>query len=127
MGLTLIRKSRGPVLRTRPKVALVLAGGAISGGAFELGGIKALEDYLVGRGLGDLDTYVGLSAGALLAVPLAAGVTPDEMIRVLNGTRDRLYPLRPVDRQGERKNPRPAQRFQRAHQGGHAGRHARWN
>ena len=67
MGLTLIRKSRGPRLKSQPKVALVLAGGAISGGAFKVGGIKALEDYLVGRGLCDLDIYVGLSAGAVLA------------------------------------------------------------
>ncbi|MFP6639415.1 MAG: patatin-like phospholipase family protein, partial [Myxococcota bacterium] len=97
MGLTLIRKSRGPVLRSRPRVALVLAGGAISGAAFKVGGIKALEDYLVGRGLCDLDVYVGLSAGAVLAVPLAGGVGPDEMIRVLHGQSDRLDQLRPID------------------------------
>lgn len=85
------------MLRTRPRVALVLAGGAISGGAFKVGGIKALEDYLVGRGLCDLDAYVGLSAGAVLAVPLAGGVSPDEMIRVLQGTSHKLDQLRPVD------------------------------
>ena len=82
MGLTLIHKSRGPAPKTPRRVALVLAGGAISGGAFKVGGIKALEDYLVGRGLCDLDIYVGLSAGAVLAVPLAGGISPSEMIRV---------------------------------------------
>ena len=86
MGLTLIRKSNGHPPRKNPKVALVLAGGAVTGGAFKVGGIAALENFLVGRGLCDLDTYVGLSAGALLAVPLAGGVRPDEMIRVLEGS-----------------------------------------
>ena len=75
MGLTLIRKGgkgarRRP--RRKPKIALVLAGGAVSGGAFKVGGLKALNDYFVGRGVDDFDMYVGLSAGAMLAVPLAS-------------------------------------------------------
>ncbi len=49
---------------------MVLAGGAVSGAAFKIGGLKALDDYLVNRKLTEFDTYVGLSAGALLAVPL---------------------------------------------------------
>ena len=97
MGLTLIRRSTGRAPKKDPKVALVLAGGAVTGGAFKVGGIAALEDYLVGRGLCDLDTYVGLSAGALLAVPLAGGVRPDEMMRVLEGTSDVFDQLRPID------------------------------
>ena len=94
MGLTLIRKSQGPRRATTPRVALVLAGGAISGGAFKVGGIKALEDYLVGRGLCDLDIYVGLSAGAVLAVPLAGGISPSEMIRVLEGRSETIDEIR---------------------------------
>jgi len=97
LGLTLIRKSVGRRPKRNPKVALVLAGGAVTGGAFKVGGIAALEAYLVGRGLCDLDTYVGLSAGALLAVPLAGGVRPDEMMRVLEGTSDVFDQLRPID------------------------------
>ena len=75
MGLTLIRKRRGPPPRDA-RVALVLAGGAVSGGAFKVGGLRALDDFLVGRRVNDLDLYVGLSAGSVLAVPLAAGITP---------------------------------------------------
>ena len=97
MGLTLIRKSSGRPRKRNPKIALVLAGGAVSGGAFKVGGLKALNDYFVGRGVDDLDMYVGLSAGAVLAVPLAAGITPDEMVKVLEGTSDRLDQLRPID------------------------------
>ena len=97
MGLTLIRKSDGQPRKKNPKIALVLAGGAVSGGAFKVGGLKALNDFMVGPGVADFDTYVGLSAGAILAVPLAAGVPPDEMVKVLEGTSDRFDMLRPID------------------------------
>jgi NTE family protein len=97
VGLTLIRKSCGRAPKRNSKVALVLAGGAVSGGAFKVGGLKALNDFLVGREITDLDMYVGLSAGAILAVPLAAKIGPDEMIRVLEGTSDRFGQLRPID------------------------------
>ncbi len=96
MGLTLIRKRKGAPPRDA-RVALVLAGGAVSGGAFKVGGLKALDDFLVGRRINDLDLYVGLSAGSVLAVPLAAGITPNEMVRVLDGTSRRFDQLRPTD------------------------------
>jgi len=96
LGLTLIRKSPGTRRKRNPKVALVLAGGAVSGGAFKVGGLKALDDYLVGRKMTDLDLYVGLSAGSLLAVSLAGGITPDEMLKVLEGTSGRFKQLGPL-------------------------------
>lgn len=97
MGLTLIRKSHGTRPKRNPTVALVLAGGAVSGGAFKVGGLKALDDYLEGPQIVDFNLYVGLSAGAILAVSLAGGVTPDEMIQVLEGTSRRMNQLRPLD------------------------------
>ena len=72
MGLTLIRKSGGCAPKRDPRIAVVLAGGAVSGGAFEVGGLKALDDFLVDRKITDMDLYVGLSAGAILAASLAA-------------------------------------------------------
>jgi predicted acylesterase/phospholipase RssA len=78
-------------------VALVLAGGAVSGGAFKVGGLKALDDFLVSRKITDLDLYVGLSAGSMLAVSLAGGITPDEMVKVLEGTSTRFDQLSPLD------------------------------
>jgi predicted acylesterase/phospholipase RssA len=97
VGLTLIRKSDGSRPRGKTKIALVLAGGAVSGGAFKVGGLKALDDFLVNRKIADLDLYVGLSAGSVLAVSLAAGITPDEMVKVLEGTSKRLDQLSPMD------------------------------
>ncbi len=96
MGLTLIRKSDREPKKRNPKIALVLAGGAVSGGAFKVGGLKALDDYLVGRKVIDLDCYVGLSAGAMLAVSIAGGITPDEMVKVLEGTSARFNQLTPL-------------------------------
>jgi len=95
LGLTLIRKSEGVRRKRNPTVALVLAGGAVTGGAFKVGGLKALDDFLVGRKVTDLDLYVGLSAGSILAVSLAGGITPDEMLKVLEGTSGKFKQLAP--------------------------------
>lgn len=85
MGITIVQKSDLREKKKDPKVALVLAGGAVTGGGFKLGGLKALDDFLVNRKITELDTYVGLSAGALLAAPLAAGIGPAEMMKSLEG------------------------------------------
>ena len=97
MGLTLIQRSAGEPPRRNPKVALVLAGGAVSGGAFKVGGLKVLDECLGSRGINDFDMYVGLSAGAFLATSLAQGITPSEMIAALEGTSSRISQLRPID------------------------------
>ena len=97
MGLTIVHKSDLSVHKRDPKVALVLAGGAISGGAYKLGGLKALDDFLIERKTTDFDLYVGLSAGAFLAAPLAGGVTPPEMLRALEGTSDVFSQFTPAD------------------------------
>src|SRR5881392_2523708 len=86
MGLTIVHKSDLATRKKSPRVALVLAGGAVTGGAYKLGGLKALNDFLGNRKTTDFDIYVGLSAGAFLAAPLASGVTPPEMMRSLEGS-----------------------------------------
>ena len=97
MGLTLIQRSQGRRVPRNPKIALVLAGGAVTGGAFKVGGLKALDDFLANRSVTDFDIYVGLSAGAFLATSLAGGIKPDEMIQALEGTSERIDQLRPID------------------------------
>jgi predicted acylesterase/phospholipase RssA len=97
LGLTLIQRSSGFRPPRNPKIALVLAGGAVTGGAFKVGGLKALDECLEGRKVNDFDIYVGLSAGAFLATSLAQGITPDEMIEALEGTSVKLSQLRPID------------------------------
>src|SRR5499426_3230183 len=97
MGLTIVHKSDLSVRKRNPRVALVLAGGAVSGGAYKLGGLKALDDFLVNRKTTDFDIYVGLSAGAFLAAPLAGGITPPEMLRSLEGSSEDFTELKALD------------------------------
>ncbi len=97
MGISIVQKSDLQRRKKNPKVALVLAGGAVSGGAFKLGGIKALDDLLVNRKTTDFDTYVGLSAGAVLAAPLAAGISPAEMLKSLEGKSEYLDRFQALD------------------------------
>src|SRR5215467_8116305 len=97
MGLTIVHKSDLSTRKKNPRIALVLAGGAVTGGAYKLGGLKALDDFLVNRKTTDFDIYVGLSAGAFLAAPLAGGVTPPEMLRALDGASEDFSYLSPLD------------------------------
>src|SRR5215813_15300537 len=97
MGLTIVHKSDLAARKRNPRIALVLAGGAVTGGAYKLGGLKALDDFLVNRKTTDFDIYVGLSAGAFLAAPLAGGVTPPQMLRALEGTSEAFTYFRPID------------------------------
>ena len=72
--------------------ALVLSGGGITGLAYEIGALRALDDLLVGNTTNDFDIYVGTSAGSLVASLLANGVTPTEMALGMAGSDDRIVP-----------------------------------
>ncbi len=63
----------------RPRVALALAGGGPLGAFYELGALQALSECVAGLDLTALDTYVGVSSGALIAASLANGLTPADM------------------------------------------------
>lgn len=71
--------------------ALVLCGGGVTGLAYEIGALRALDDLLVGATVNDFDIYVGTSAGSLVAALLANGVTPTEMALGLGGGSDRIF------------------------------------
>ena len=97
MGITIVQKSDLGVRKRQPKIAMVLAGGAVTGGGFKLGGLKALDDFLVNRKTTEFDSYVGLSAGAVLSAPLAAGVSPAEMVKSLAGESEHFSRLEAGD------------------------------
>jgi predicted acylesterase/phospholipase RssA len=59
-------------------VALVCAGGGVTGAVYEIGCLRALDE-LLGRSVNDLDLYVGISGGAVVASLTAAGISPAEM------------------------------------------------
>jgi len=97
MSITFVQKSDLTVRKKNAKIALVLAGGAVSGGAYKLGGLKALSDLMINRDVTDFDIFVGLSAGAILAVPISMGITPEELLKSVDGQSDRLVQLKPLD------------------------------
>ncbi|MCA9772173.1 MAG: patatin-like phospholipase family protein [Myxococcales bacterium] len=97
MGIRIVQKSDPSTRRRGAKVALVLAGGAVSGGAYKIGGLKALNDYLVNLDATDFDLYVGLSAGSILAASLAADISPEELLKSLSGESEVVSQLKPVD------------------------------
>jgi NTE family protein len=70
--------------RRTSKTALVLGGGGFTGGVYEIGALRALDLLAVNRTVNEFDVYVGTSAGSFVAAMLANGVTPEEMMRVLN-------------------------------------------
>ncbi|HVQ60093.1 MAG TPA: patatin-like phospholipase family protein [Solirubrobacterales bacterium] len=78
------RKARG---RKKPsKTALVLGGGGFTGGVYEIGALRALDLLAVNSTVNNFDVYVGTSAGSFVASMLANGITPDEMMQVLNSS-----------------------------------------
>jgi predicted acylesterase/phospholipase RssA len=70
--------------RRRSKTALVLGGGGFTGGVYEIGALRALDLLSVNRTVNQFDIYVGTSAGSFVAALAANGVTPEEMMRVVN-------------------------------------------
>jgi predicted acylesterase/phospholipase RssA len=68
----------------RSRTALVLGGGGFTGGVYEIGALRALDLLAVNRTVNQFDVYVGTSAGAFVASLAANGVTPEEMMRVVN-------------------------------------------
>jgi NTE family protein len=80
----------------RSRTALVLGGGGFTGGVYEIGALRALDLLAVNRTVNQFDVYVGTSAGSFLAALTANGVTPEEMMRVVN--QQVPTPFRDVDR-----------------------------
>jgi predicted acylesterase/phospholipase RssA len=82
--LTLHRASK-PLPVHQPKIGLALAGGGPVGAIFELGALRALDEAIDGLRLHELDVYVGVSAGGLIAASLANGISTSEMCRIFMG------------------------------------------
>src|ERR1700710_1424462 len=75
------RKGRA---RSQSRTALVLGGGGFTGGVYEIGALRALDLLSVNRTVNQFDVYVGTSAGSFVAALTANGITPEEMMRVVN-------------------------------------------
>ena len=100
------RRFRGRRAEPKRPVAAAAAGGrrrppwcsaaaASPGGVYEIGALRAIDLLATNRTVNEFDVYVGTSAGAFVSSLVANGVTPEEMMRVLN--RDLPSPIRDID------------------------------
>src|SRR5688572_3483336 len=81
-GTTASRKPRRRPAQS--KTALVLGGGGFTGAVYEIGALRALDLLSVNKSVNQFDVYGGAGAGALVAALTANGVTPEQMMPVLN-------------------------------------------
>ena len=77
------------------KIGLALAGGGPGGAVYEIGALRALEEALEGVDFTALHTYVGVSAGAVVAASLANGISPTQLTRAMVRAEPGEPPLRP--------------------------------
>jgi predicted acylesterase/phospholipase RssA len=68
--------------QSAPKTGLAIAGGGPVGAIYELGALRALDESIDGLKLHELDVYVGVSSGALIAASLANRITTAELCRI---------------------------------------------
>lgn len=76
--------------KTRSRTALVLAGGGMSGGMYEVGALQAVNNLLANFSVNEFDIYVGTSAGAAVGACLANGIRPEMMLQGLNGNTQKI-------------------------------------
>lgn len=70
----------------RSKFALVLAGGGVTGAAYEIGALCAIDQLLEQKSVNEFDSYVGTSAGALVSSCLANNISPRTLLSVLDNS-----------------------------------------
>ena len=81
-----IHQARTPNQKQKKsKTGLAIAGGGPVGAIYELGALRALDESIDGLKLHQLDVYVGVSSGALIAASLANGISTVEMCRIFTG------------------------------------------
>lgn len=71
---------------------MVLCGGGVTGVAYEVGALRALDDLLLDLTVNDFDIYVGTSAGSIVAALLANGISPAAMALGMQGASRELSP-----------------------------------
>jgi NTE family protein len=71
----------GTQARTKPRIALALAGGGPLGAIYEIGALCALQEVMDDLDFTKLDHYVGVSAGSFIAASLANGMSPQDLCK----------------------------------------------
>lgn len=78
-----------------PRIGLAIAGGGPVGLVYEIGALRALDDALDGIDLNHLNTYVGVSAGAVTAALLANRLTASQICHIFISNESEEHPLDP--------------------------------
>ena len=76
-------------------MGLALAGGGPVGAIYELGALRAIDESITGLRLHDLDVYVGVSAGGVIAASLANHISSAEICRIFMGHSGAEYAFDP--------------------------------
>jgi len=74
--------------RRPAKRALVLAGGGVIGGMYEVGALVALDETLPRFRANDFDLYVGSSSGSVVGSLMANGIRPRDLYDILDKETD---------------------------------------
>ncbi|MEJ8566811.1 patatin-like phospholipase family protein [Elongatibacter sediminis] len=90
-----IHQARKPDTPRHGRIGLAIAGGGPVGAIYELGALRALEESVEGLRLHDLDVYVGISAGGVIAASLANRIPAAEMCRIFMGHPGAEFALEP--------------------------------
>ena len=80
--LTIHQANTPNQIQFRGKTGLAIAGGGPVGAIYELGTLRALDESINGLRLHELDVYVGVSSGALIAGGLANRIPTAELCRI---------------------------------------------
>lgn len=105
-GKATTRKPQSTRVKEGGPIALVLGGGGITGAAYHLGVLNAMNSMSVRASVNHFDLYVGTSAGAVVAACLANGITPEELILANLGHESATIPAIGADEimQPDRRN-----------------------
>jgi len=93
--MLLIEAARRPA-RGAGRAGVALAGGGPLGAYYEIGALHALAESIEGLDLTKLDTYVGVSSGAVIAAGLANRLDTMDLARVFITTESSEHTLTPA-------------------------------
>ena len=79
-GRNQLPRGAGKRSESSGRVALVLGGGGITGAAYHLGVLTAMNAMSERASVNEFDIYVGTSAGSVIAASLANGITPEDLM-----------------------------------------------
>lgn len=77
----------------RPRCAICLPGGGLTGALYQVGALAALQDGVHGIDGQSFAIYIGSSSGASVASALAGGIPIDRLYRALLDPVDNFFPL----------------------------------